>query len=63
MTTIERNILNKIILNLENSTEKDWKYGDIDDWNKYAKQMKASIDNSITILSTLTSEIENTEQK
>ncbi len=62
MKPIERNILNKIIKNLEQSTKKDWYLGDMYDWNKYAKQMKLSIDNSIQILSTLTSETENIEQ-
>lgn len=53
MTQIEKDIIEAVIENLDDSTYTSWESGDLQKWVDYARKEKAAIRQSIKVLQTL----------
>lgn len=58
MKNLEINIVKSVIKNLKDSTKVSWSYGDLQDWTDWAKKMRGSIKNNVSVLETLLEEKE-----
>ena len=53
MDALQRKMLKSILKNLENSTRTEWESGDLAKWADYARSMRKSIRESISLINTL----------
>ena len=60
MNPTEKIVLKKVIQNLDTCTRVGWAQGDINDWTIWAKRMRTTIENNVSILEGL---IEIPEEK
>lgn len=56
MDAKEKKMIQQICRNLENSTRTTWYDGNVHKWAEFAKSMKSAINNSVSILETLSDE-------
>jgi hypothetical protein len=63
MNSLEKAVLQNLRKTLVDSTNTKWEVGYFDDWNKWAREMKTTILNSVSTMDALLNEPTTTEKE